>query len=346
MKFKKIMVFALVGVMTLAASACGGSSEEAADASGSEGEAEADGAETDSGEAYTVGVIQLVQHPALDAATEGFEKALQEELGGSVTVDVQNAAGDSAQCSTIANTFVSSNYNLIMANATASLQAAQAATADIPIVGTSVTDYATALAIDDWSGTTGMNVTGYSDLAPLDQQADMVEEWFPADTHPNVGILYCAAEPNSKYQSGVITGYLEEKGYTVEEYTFTDSNDVASVTETACQDCDVLYIPTDNTAASCTGVIREIAIPAKTPIIAGEEGIMKGCGVATLSISYEDMGYQAGKMAADILQNGTDPATTEIGYATDLTKEYNPQICEELGIEPIEGYEAIEIEEE
>ncbi|MBR1629261.1 MAG: ABC transporter substrate-binding protein [Lachnospiraceae bacterium] len=370
MKFKKLMALALAGTLALAISGCGGSAstsstdsteattEESTDTAAEDtGDTEAADDEAEevevteevtepTGDSYTVGVVQLVQHPALDAATEGFETALSDELGDNVEVDVQNAAGDSAQCATIANTFVSSGVDLIMGNATAALQAAQAATADIPVVGTSITDYATALSIDDWSGTTGMNVTGYSDLAPLDQQADMVAEWFPADTYPNVGILYCTAEPNSKYQSEVITGYLEDEGYTVTEYTFADSNDVSSVAETACQDSDVIYIPTDNTAASCTGIIREIALPAKTPIIAGEEGIMEGCGVATLSISYYDMGYQAGLMAADILENGTDPATTEIGYAKDLTKKYNPQICEELGIEPIAGYEAMEVSEE
>lgn len=351
MKMRKLMALALAGALTVSLSACGGSTDTSSEDTSSETEestaTESDSdTETASDASYTVGVVQLVQHPALDAATEGFQTALTEELGDAVTVDVQNAAGDSAQCATIANGFVSSNYDLIMANATPALQAAQAATADIPIVGTSITDYATALSLDDWSGTTGMNITGYSDLAPLDEQADMLEEWFPASENPNVGILYCSAEPNSKYQSTVITEALEGKGYTVTEYTFADSNDVASVTQTACDDNDVLYIPTDNTAASCTENINNVAIPAKTPIIAGEEGIMIGCGVATLSISYYDMGYQAGKMAADILQNGTDPATTEIGYATDLTKEYNPEICEELGLTPLDGYEAVEASEE
>ncbi len=351
MNKRKLMALMLAGVMTFAMSACGGASgTNDADNSASEDTAaeqtDDSAADEASGDSYTVGVVQLVQHPALDAATEGFEAAIKEELGDSVTVDVENAAGDSAQCATIANGFVSSGYDLIMANATPALQAAQAATADIPIVGTSITDYATALSIDDWTGTTGMNITGYSDLAPLDEQADMLEEWFPVDSYPNVGIVYCSAEPNSKYQSTVITEALEGKGYAVKEYTFADTNDVASVVDTACKDNEVLYIPTDNTAASCTENIRNVAVPANTPIICGEEGICQGCGVATLSISYYDMGYQAGKQAADILANGTDPATTEIGYATDLTKEYNAEICEEMGLTPLDGYEAIAVSEE
>ena len=203
---------------------------------------------------YNVGICQLVQHVALDAATQGFQDALTEKLGDAVTFDVRNASGDSNTCSTIVNGFVADSVDLIMANATPALQAAVAATGDIPILGTSVTDYATALDIDDWTGATGMNVSGTSDLAPLDQQAAMLNELFP--DAKVVGLLYCSAEPNSKYQVDVITGYLTEMGYECVEYTFADSNDVASVAQSACDGCDVIYIPTDNTAASCTEIGR------------------------------------------------------------------------------------------
>ncbi len=216
---------------------------------------------------YTVGVCQLVQHPALDAATQGFQDALTEKAGESVTFDVQNASGDSNTCSTIVNGFVADNVDLIMANATPALQAAVAATGDIPILGTSVTDYATALDIDDWTGATGINVSGTSDLAPLDEQAAMLNELFP--DAKVVGLLYCSAEPNSKYQVDVITGYLTELGYECVEYTFADSNDVASVAQSACDGSDVIYIPTDNTAASCTEAIRNVVEPAQKPVIAG-----------------------------------------------------------------------------
>lgn len=292
---------------------------------------------------YNVGICQLVQHPALDAATEGFKDALTEALGDAVTFDEQNAAGDSATCATIVNQFVSNGVDLIMANATPALQAAQAATNEIPILGTSVTDYATALDMDDWTGVTGTNISGTSDLAPLDQQAAMLNELFP--DAENVGILYCSAEANSVYQGDVITGYLEKMGYTVTTYTFADSNDVASVATTACAESDVLYIPTDNTAASCTENIKNVAIPAGTPIIAGEEGICSGCGVATLSISYYDIGYTTGEMAAKILTEGADVSAMEIEFAPNVTKEYNAEICEELGIEIPEDYVAIATEE-
>ena len=290
-------------------------------------------------ETYTVGICQLVQHVALDAATQGFQDALTEKLGDAVAFDVQNASGDSNTCSTIVNTFVSDGVDLIMANATPALQAAVAATGDIPILGTSVTDYATALDIDGWTGATGVNVSGTSDLAPLDEQAAMLNELFP--DAKTVGLLYCSAEPNSKYQVDVITGYLTEMGYECAEYTFADSNDVASVAQSACDGCDVIYIPTDNTAASCTEAIRNVVEPAMKPVIAGEEGLCRGCGVATLSISYYDLGYATGEMAYEVLVNGADIAAMDVQFAPNVTKEYNAELAELLGVEIPEDYVAI-----
>jgi putative ABC transport system substrate-binding protein len=288
---------------------------------------------------YQVGVIQLVQHPALDAATKGFKDALKKELGNDVSIEVKNASGDTATCATIANTFVSSNKSLIMANATPALQAASQATADIPVLGTSVTDYATALDMKNWTGKTGTNVSGTSDLAPLNEQAAMVKELFP--DAKNVGILYCNSEANSKFQADKVTAELEKLGYTVNAFTFSDSNDVANVTQNACDASDVLYIPTDNTAASCAENINNVALAAKKPIIAGEENICKGCGVATLSIDYYDLGYQTGVMAAQVLRDGKKPGDMEVQTATKFTKEYNESIVKELGITIPDGYEAI-----
>ncbi len=288
---------------------------------------------------YQVGVIQLVQHPALDAATKGFKDALKKELGDDVSIDVKNASGDTATCATIANTFVSSNKSLIMANATSALQAASQATADIPVLGTSVTDYGTALDMKNWTGKTGTNVSGTSDLAPLNEQAAMVKELFP--DAKNVGILYCNSEANSKFQADKVTAELEKLGYTVNAFTFSDSNDVANVTQNACDASDVLYIPTDNTAASCAENINNVALAAKKPIIAGEENICKGCGVATLSIDYYDLGYQTGVMAAQVLRDGKKPGDMEVQTATKFTKEYNESIVKELGITIPDGYEAI-----
>ena len=291
---------------------------------------------------YNVGICQLVQHPALDAATQGFIDALTEKLGDSVAISNQNAAGDSATCATIVGTFVSDEVDLIMANATPALQAAQAATNKIPVLGTSITEYGVALDLDDFSGVTGINVSGTSDLAPLDGQADMLAEIFP--DAKTVGILYCSAEANSKYQVETITPFLEEKGYTVTAYTFTDTNDVSAVTTTACGENDVLYIPTDNTAASCAEAINNIALPAGIPIVCGEENLCAGCGVVTLSISYYDIGYATGLMAYEILANGADVSAMPIEYAPQFVKEYNAANCEALGIAVPEDYVAIETE--
>ncbi len=301
-----------------------------------------DNAETasKSKDSYTVGICQLIQHPALDAATEGFKAALTEKLGDKVSFDEQNASGDSATCATIANQFVSSGVDLILANATAPLQAAAAATNSIPILGTSVTDYATALQMDNWTGTTGTNISGTSDLAPLAEQAAMLNELFP--DAKNIGLVYCSAEANSAYQIGVVKEELTKMGYTCTEYSFADSNDIASVVTNATSASDVLYIPTDNSAAAATEVINNICEPAGIPIIAGEEGICQGCGVATLSISYYDLGYQTGLMAYEILANGADVSTMEVQFAPNVVKKYDAERCKTLGITVPDDYVAIE----
>ncbi|MBQ7867165.1 MAG: ABC transporter substrate-binding protein [Clostridia bacterium] len=289
---------------------------------------------------YTVGICQLVTHDALDAATQGFMDALNAEMGeGVVEYDLQNAAGDSNTCSTIANAFVSDEVDLIMANATPALQAATAATADIPILGTSVTEYGVALAIDDFSGTVGGNISGTSDLAPLDQQAAMIMELFPEAK--NVGLLYCSAEANSQYQVDVVKALLEEKGLTAKLYPFSDSNDVAAVAQTACDASDVIYVPTDNTVAANTGIVDNICQPAGIPVVAGEAGICGGCGVATLSISYYDLGVTTGKMAAKILKGEADIATMPVAYAENFTPQYNAAICEALGVTVPANYVAL-----
>ena len=292
------------------------------------------------GDKYTIGICQLVQHEALDAATQGFKDEIVKELGeDAVTFDEQNAQGDSNTCSTIINSFVSNNEDLILANATASLQAAAAGTSDIPILGTAVTEYGVDLDLKDLDGTVGGNISGTSDLAPLDEQAAMLQELFP--DAKKVGLLYCSAEANSQYQVDTVKAALEELGYTCEYYAFSDSNDLSSVTTTAANDSDVIYVPTDNTVASNTEIINNICLPAKVPVITGEEGICAGCGVATLSINYYDLGVTTGKMAVKILKDGEDISQMPIEYAPNFTKEYNKDICEELGVEVPDDYVAI-----
>ena len=321
-----------------ALTACGGSSASSAAASSVASSAAA-GSAAASGDSYTVGICQLVQHAALDAATQGFEDALTAEFGDNVKFDFQNAQGDSATCATIANGFVSAGVDLIMANATPALQAAQSATNEIPVLGTSVTEYGVALGLSDFSGTVGGNISGTSDLAPLDQQADMIVEWMPEAK--KVGLLYCSAEANSQYQVDEFQKYLEAKGVTATQYAFSDSNDLSSVCQKAADENDALYVPTDNTVAANTGIVDGICRPAKKPVFAGEEGICAGCGVATLSISYYDLGYTTGEMAVKILKGEADISTMPIEY-TDVTKKYNKAVCDDLGLTAPEGYEAIE----
>ena len=344
---KKILAMLLAAVMLLALTACGTTADETSappseDAAVSE--APVDESETPSEPAdaqYVVGICQQMTHDALDAATQGFKDALADILGeGAVEYSEGNAGGEQPNCVTIIDGLVSENVDLILANATWPLQAAYSATSEIPVLGTSVTDYATALNIDEWTGTVGGNISGTSDLAPLDQQAAMIQELFPEAT--NVGLLYCSGEPNSVYQIETIKGYLENMGYTCEAYAFTDVNDLSSVTQTACDNSDVIYIPTDNTAASNTETIANVVIPAGVPVIAGESGICSGCGVATLSINYYELGYTTGEMAAQILKGEADISTMPIEYAPTVTKMYNAANCEALGITIPEGYTAIE----
>ena len=332
---KKIVSVAMAAAMTAALAGCGGAASSSAPASS----AAASAADSAAAKTYTVGICQLVQHEALDAATQGFKDALTAKLGDAVKFDEQNASGDSANCATIVNGFVSNDVDLILANATAPLQAAAQATATIPVLGTSVTDYATALDISDWTGTVGNNISGTSDLAPLDQQAAMIQELFP--DAKNVGLLYCSAEPNSVYQCDVMEGYLTDMGFTVSRFAFTDTNDVTSVAQTAADASDVIYIPTDNTAASNTEAIANVLLPAKVPAVTGEEGICSGCGVATLSISYYDLGYATGEMAVKILTEGADVSAMPVQYAPNVTKKYNAANCEALGLTIPDDYTAI-----
>ena len=330
----------VVGAVGAAAlTACGGSSASSTAASSVASSAAA-GSAAASGDTYTIGICQLVQHAALDAATQGFEDALTAEFGDNVKFDFQNAQGDSATCATIANGFVSSGVDLIMANATPALQAAQSATNEIPVLGTSVTEYGVALGLTDFSGTVGGNISGTSDLAPLDQQADMIVEWMP--DAKKVGLLYCSAEANSQYQVDEVQKYLEAKGVTATQYAFSDSNDLSSVCQKAADENDALYVPTDNTVAANTGIVDGICRPAKKPVFAGEEGICSGCGVATLSISYEELGRITGEMAVQILTGEADVSELAIQYDTAVTKMYNAANCEALGITVPDGYQPIE----
>ena len=288
---------------------------------------------------YTVGICQLARHEALDLATEGFMDALNEALPGQVEFDNQNAANELAACSGIVNQFVAEEVDLILANATPALQVASAATVDIPILSTSVTEYGVAMGITDFDGLVGGNVSGTSDLAPLDEQAEMILEWFPEAE--DVALLYCSSEANSLYQVEGMKTELEKLGITCSFYPFTDSNDLSAVTEGAAANCDVIYVPTDNTIASNAAIIDNVCSVAGVPVLGGDRGVCADCGVAALSISYYDLGAATGKMAARILTGEADISQLPVEYAA-AEKVYNPAICDRLGLTVPQGYTALD----
>lgn len=321
MKWNKLTALALAGMMTLGLTACG-------DTGGGKG-------------SYTVGICQIAPHDALDAATRGFKDALIEKLGDKVTFKEGNAGGDPNNCVTIIDGFMTDNVDLILANATPVLVSAASATDTTPILGTAVTNYGVALSLSTTEDKVlGGNLSGTSDLAPLDRQAQMIQELFP--DAKTVGLLYCSAEPNSIFQVETITGHLEAMGYTCANYAFTDVNDLAAVTQSACDKSDVIYIPTDNTAAANTESIANVVLPAGVPVVAGEAGIARGCGVATLSIDYYELGKITADMAAKVLTGEAKVGELPIAYDTNVAKLYHAENCAALGITPPDGYEPLD----
>lgn len=286
---------------------------------------------------YHVGLCQLTTHAALDEATQGFIHALEDRLGaGNAEIDLKYAIGDQSTCTAIITDFVANDVDLIVANGTAALQAAAAATGDIPILGMSVTEYGVALDIDAFNGTPGGNVSGACDLAPLDKQAQMIADLF--EQARTVALLYCSAEPNSQYQVKVVGECLTQLGLTPIPYPFADSNDMAIIAQAACDSCDVIYTPTDNTVAANAGILDNICRPAQRPVITGDTGTCRIAGAAVLGISYYDLGATAGRMAAEVLTGAADISTLPVAFAQHVTYYYNPDVCEELGLDVPDGY--------
>lgn len=348
---KKLMAMLMVGILS-ASLLVGCGSEPTAETEAPEAETEAEvetEAETETegaaeGDTYTVGIIQLVEHQALDAATEGFQDALKDKLGDQVTFDYQNAQGEATNCATISTKFVNDGVDLIMANATPALQSAAAATNEIPIVGTSVTDFVTAEVVNS-NEEPGTNVTGVSDLAPVDEQIALLQRVCP--DAKKVAIVYCSSEANSVFQADLAAKYLEEADIEYEVFTAADSNEIQAVITSAIADTDCVYIPTDNTFADNMEIVKNVTVPAGIPVICGEENMCSVGGLATLSISYYDLGYKAGEMAYEILVNGADPATTPIGFVSDgITAKYNPEVAESINWTIPEDLVAIEKAEE
>ena len=320
---KKLLSAALAATMALTLAACGGEGQSADDPDG-----------------YTIGICEQMEHVSLSEATQGFMDGLTELLGADkVVFREQNAGGEQTNCTTIMNGFLAEGVDLILANATWPLQAAASATADTPILGTSVTDYAVALGLEDFDGTVGGNISGTSDLVDLEAQAAIISELFPdAGT---VGLLYCSGEPNSVYQIETVRGYLEPLGYACEIFAFTDVNDLASVTQAACDASDVIYIPTDNTVATNVESVANVVLPAGVPVVGGDPGICSGCGVATIATDYYELGRLTAEMAAQVLTGEADISSMPIQYGA-MEKIYDPENCELLGISIPEGYNPVE----
>jgi len=289
-------------------------------------------------EKYVVGVCQLVQHPALDNATKGFKDKLTSELKAkNRSVDIQEkiGAGAASDCVTIVNGFVASDVDLIMANATAALQAAFSATETIPVLGTSITEYGVATGLPMKDGKSGTNISGTSDIASIEEQINIMIKLLDDSKKASskIGILYCASEANSKFQVDEAKRFLEAKGKTVDVRSFSETTDMASVCVALASNVDAVYIPTDNIVAENTEIVySNIVKTKKIPVFCGESGICKGCGFATLSIDYYRLGEVTGTMAAEILLGEKDIREYPVQYDTNPTKMYNKAIAEEVGI--------------
>ena len=314
---RRSFVAGAAGSALLVLSACGASNSSSSDDSGEK--------------TYKVGVLQLTQHAALDAANEGFVEAL-DESGIKYTIDQQNANNDQSACATIASQLVGDGDDLIYVIATPAAQAVAAATSDIPIVGSAITDYAASGLVAD-NDKPGGNLTGTSDMNPVDDQIAMLQKVLPNAKH--VGMLYCTAESNSQLQVEMAEAACDKAGLTHDRYTVSSSNEVQSVVESMVGKVDAGYTPTDNTIAAAAAQVGQIAKEGKLPFITGEENMCMGMGICTLSIDYKELGKMAGKMAVKILKGEDTPANmaieTETGDQLKVVK--NEEMAEALGID-------------
>ncbi len=282
-------------------------------------------------ETYRIGIIQLIQHDALDQATQGFMDALKEKLGDRVEFDLQNAQGEQTNCTTIVTKFVNQKVDLIMGNATNAVAAAREATETIPIVGTSVTNYAESGLVES-NERPGSNVTGVSDMNAVSNQMALIKAFAPDAT--KIGIVICAAEENSLIQANEAKTVFEAEGYTVTVYKANDSSDLQQVVTKAVSENEVLYEPTDNLVAANMDILRQVAAPAGVPVITGEESMCKTGGLASYSLNYYDIGYEAGLQAYEILVNGKNPAEMPIKVfgPEELNLIVNEEVMAEMGI--------------
>ena len=337
---KKIVSVFLSLALALGLAACGGNSSSAPAESASEAESTPASVAQSVAEALSgkdpaeckIGIIQLSEHTALDAAREGFIDTLVDAGFSEDNIEVQNAQGEIPNCSTIATKFVNDNVDLILAIATPAAQAAAQATTEIPILATAVTDFVSAGLVES-DEVPGGNVSGTSDMNPIEEQADLLVKLVPdAET---VGILYCSAEDNSILQAELARAAFEALGLTVNEYSVSDVNEIQPVTTQAVGEVDALYIPTDNLFAENMPTAALVAEPAKIPVICGESGMVESGGTATYGINYYNLGKLAAEQAIEILVDGKDIATVPVGFAAaeDLEFAVNEANCEAIGLE-------------
>jgi len=282
---------------------------------------------------YKIGVVQLVEHPALDAAYKGFVDGLESaglKNGKEIIIDYQNAQNEQANCVTIAQKLVSSRSDLILAIATPAAQAVANQTESIPILVTAVTDPETANLVKS-NKAPGTNVSGTSDLTPCAAQIDLLKQIVP--DVKTVGMLFCSSEANSRFQIDLAEAQCQKVGLDYVEATVSNTNEVQQVVKSLIGKVDAIYTPTDNMIASCMATVSMEATAAKIPVICGEDGMVQGGGLATFGINYYELGKQTANMAVEILKNGANPAEMPIQYLENCDFSYNPEIAEELGIQ-------------
>lgn len=285
------------------------------------------------GDQFTIGIIQYVEHVALDAAREGFISALADngyKDGEKIVLDYHNAQADQSNATTIADRFVSKKVDLILAIATPAAQAVAGKTKDIPILGTAITDYVAARLADS-NEKPGGNVSGTTDMNPVKEQIDLLVKLVP--NAKTVGVLYTSSEDNSIVQAKLAREAIEALGLTYTEVTVSNSNEVQQATQAIVEKCDAIYIPTDNIFASAMPVVHGVTSQSKTPVICGEAGMVENGGMATLGINYYDLGYQTGLMALRILKDGEKPANMPIERSTEYEFAINGDVAAEIGLE-------------
>ena len=333
MKRTLAIVLTLGLVVALAAAGCAAPAAPAQTTAAPAAEAPAGSVEAAApAGSVTIGIIQYVEHVALDSAREGFIAALTQNgyvEGQNLTLDVQNAQADQSNLSTISDRFVSENADLVLAIATPAAQAMAGKTTEIPILATAVTDFEVAKLVAS-NDAPGGNVSGTTDMNPIQEQIELVTKLVPEAR--TIGCIYNGGEDNSVLQAQLAQAEIEALGLSYTEVTVTSTNDVQQATQTLVSRCDAIYIPTDNTLASSMPVVYGVTAESKTPVICGESGMVESGGLATLGINYYNLGYQTGMMALRILTEGADIAAMPIESLTNFDYTINSEVAETIGL--------------